>query len=227
MKMYLKYGAIYITLVLAINLALNFSLQTFLDFLMVAAIVCLPAIVMSILVRIVPKKIFNPDSKLFRVKPKENRLYEKLKIKRWKAKVPEAGKISGFKKDKLYDPKNPEYLRKFLVESCIAEAIHSLSICWGIVSLLLIPKKLILPLGIPLMLFNVFVHIFPVMIQRYIRPKLMRTLNHVMRAAARENQAEPAAELQVVADGQVAGNIVLPEQSVTETLQDQSKTDNQ
>lgn len=193
MKFYFKYGVIYIALVLAINLALDFSVQTLLNFLLVAAIVCLPAIVMSLLVRIVPKKIFNPANKVFRVKSKEKKFYEKLKIRNWKSKVPEAGKLGGFKKDKLYDPKNPEYLRKFLVESCIAEAIHSLSICWGIASLLLIPKNLILPLGIPLMLFNVFVHIFPVMIQRYIRPKLLRTLDHVIRAKKTEEAEQQVA----------------------------------
>lgn len=190
MKMYLKYGSIYILLVLAINLIIDFSYKTILNFLYVVAIVCLPAIIVSVVCRIVPKGIYNPNNKIFNVRKRENKFYEKLNIRRWKTKVPEAGKLGGFQKDKLAQPLDSEYLRKFLIESCIAEAIHTCSICWGIISLLFLPKNLILPLGLPLSLFNVFVHIFPVMIQRYIRPKLMRTLNRVVKRQQTEEDEE-------------------------------------
>ena len=209
MKFYLKYGIIYIALVLGVNLALDFSWKTLLNFLIVAAIVCLPALVISVLVRFVPKSIYNPNNKLFNVRKKENKLYEKLKIRKWKEKVPEAGKLGGFEKDKLASPKDPEYLRKFLVESCIAEAIHSLSIWWGIFSLIFVnmcvPKAAVFSLGLPLVFFNVMVHIMPVMIQRYIRPKLMRALEHVVRmqqraaaAASRQDATTESADLEPV-----------------------------
>lgn len=189
MKFYLKYGIIYLALVLGVNLALDFSWKTLLNFVIVGSIVCLPALAISVLVRFVPKGVYNPNNKLFNVRKKENNFYEKLKIRKWKEKVPEAGKLGGFKKDKLASPKDPEYLRKFLVESCIAEAIHSLSIWWGIFSLIFVnmclPKEAIFRLGLPLVFFNALVHIMPVMIQRYIRPKLMRALEHVQRLEER------------------------------------------
>ncbi len=188
MKLYLSFGITYIAILLGVNLAIDFSWQTILNFLLVAVIVCLPALIVMILCRLAPKKVYNPNNKLFSVRKKENKFYEKIKIRRWKDKVPEAGKLGGFKKDKLESPKDPEYLRKFLVESCIAEAIHTLSICWGIVSLLLVPRSLLLCFGVPLCVFNLLIHIMPVMIQRYIRPKLLRALELLQRLQAKANQ---------------------------------------
>ncbi len=188
MKLYLKVGGIYVALVLGLNLAFDFSWQTFGNFWFVAAIVCLPAILVSLLVRVVPQKIFDPNNKIFSAKKGEHKLYERLKVKKWKASIPEAGKLSGFKKDHIQSPKDPEYLRKFLIESCIAEAIHAVSIIWSLVSLLFVPRNLLLPLGIPLFFLSFFVHIFPVLIQRYIRPRILRILNAVLEREEKEKQ---------------------------------------
>lgn len=196
MKLYLRYGIIYIALVLGINLAFDFSWATLGDFFYVIAIVALPAIIVSIVVRIVPQSIFNPKNALFNVKEKETQRLQKLKVHKWKDKIPEVGSAKGFKKNKLYDPYNPNYIKEFLKESCIAEAIHSMSILWGLVSLLLVPKHLLLPLGIPIFVFVFLVHIFPILIQRYIRPRLQRTLEMIEKRQAKQQQTENTTQAQ-------------------------------
>ena len=195
MKLYLKYGILYIALVLGLNLAFDFSWTTLLDFLYVVAVVALPAVIVAILVRVVPQKIFNPENFFFNVKDNEQKRLQKLKVNKWKDKIPEVGSAKGFKKDKLYDPYNPLYLKEFLKESCIAEAIHALSIIFGLVGLIFVPRHLLLPLGIPMFVFVFLIHIFPILIQRYLRPRLQRTLEMVEKRQAKQ-QAEETQENQ-------------------------------
>ena len=200
MKLYLKYGAIYVALALGINLAFDFSWTTVGNFFYCVAIVCLPAIVVAILVRIIPRTFYNPKNKIFSVRKGEDKLFAKLNVKKWKEKIPEAGKTGGFARDHIYEPRNPDYIKKYIIEGCIAEALHTLSILWGFVSLIFLPKHLILPMGVPLTLFNFFVHFFPMLIQRYMRPRLLKTLERLTKAQqekqAAEQTAEPLAEQQ-------------------------------
>ena len=39
------------------------------------------------------------------------KIYNKLKVKKWKDKIPEIGHFTGFRKNKISDPKNPEYIK--------------------------------------------------------------------------------------------------------------------
>jgi len=192
MRLYIRYGIIYITLVLGLNLVFNFSWNTVGDFFLCAAIICLPAIIVSVLVRLLPKALYNPKNKLFSVKKREHKLFEKLGVKKWKDSIPEAGGVSGFSRNHLYDPRNPDYIKKYIIEGCIAEALHTLSICWGIIALFLIKRELVLPIGIPLVLFNFFVHIFPLVIQRYMRPRLMHALERLTKLEEQKLAEEKA-----------------------------------
>jgi len=196
MKLYLKYGAIYLSLVLGINLAFDFSWATFGNFWLCVAVVCLPAIVVMIIVRLMPKSIYNPKSKLFAVHKSEDKIFEKLNVKKWKDKIPEAGKTGGFARDHLYDPRNPEYIKKYLIEGCVAEALHTLSLIWGFVALLVLPRPLVLPLGLPLSLFNFFIHFFPLLVQRYMRPRLLRTLERLTKLQEEKQNQISLDELQ-------------------------------
>ena len=57
-----------------------------------------------------PTNWFMPERKIFKVYRWERKFYEKLGIKKWKDHVWELGGLGGFRKNKLYDPTNPEYL---------------------------------------------------------------------------------------------------------------------
>ncbi len=76
-----------------------------------------------------PQERFNPDGRLFRVRPWEKRgnIYNKVfRIKRWKSMLPDGAKWMkgrGFPK-KILASRDRHYLESFLVETCRAELTH-------------------------------------------------------------------------------------------------------
>jgi len=73
-----------------------------------------------------PKK-----SRFFDVPRKEKQTYEKWRIRKWKDKVPEIGHFTGFRKNKLDDPKSVAYVERFLMESRCGEVGHIVSCVTG------------------------------------------------------------------------------------------------
>ena len=72
-------------------------------------------LILAGLIHSMPEKIFNPDKKFFCVNKKERKFYEKLGIKKWKDKVLELGALGGFRKNKLKDGNDPDYLKLYLI----------------------------------------------------------------------------------------------------------------
>lgn len=87
--------------------------------------------------RLLPKKWANHEKKIFQVSAKEKKFYEKLKIRKWKDKVPEIGQFTGFRKNKLENPQSVEYLERFLLEACYGEIGHFVSLFSGFLIVLL------------------------------------------------------------------------------------------
>lgn len=147
--------------------------------------------IISLVSRKLPKKWFAYDNKRFRIFSFEQELYEKLAIKKWKDKIPELGCLCGFKKNKIYEPRNPEYLHKFLEENCIAEWLHFESILCGVIIFFIVPANFLMTVTIPVFLLNAMLHTLPVVVQRYLRPKLFRiyelTLKNTKQAAVLKN----------------------------------------
>lgn len=71
------------------------------------------------------------DGKFFAVSKKEKNRYEKWNIRKWKDKVPEIGQFTGFRKNKLDDPKSAAYIERFLMESRYGEVGHLASCVTG------------------------------------------------------------------------------------------------
>ena len=84
--------------------------------------------IIALLIHWLPKSWFLAERKIFKVYRWERKLYEKLGIKKWKDKVWELGGLGGFRKNKINDPKNPEYLSTFLMESNKGFVVHFISI---------------------------------------------------------------------------------------------------
>lgn len=78
------------------------------------------------------------DGKFFQVSQKEKNLYEKWHIRKWKDKVPEIGQFTGFRKNKLDDPKSAAYVERFLLESRYGEMGHLASCVTG--ALIFLPQ---------------------------------------------------------------------------------------
>lgn len=161
-----------------------------------AILIC--AIIMSaiaILVRIMPKKYFNPNRKRYKCPKFEEKIYKKLKIHKWKGIVPDGGRTGGFKKKNLVDPRNEKYMQKYLFENCLAETVHVLSIMLSFLILILIPHRYLLTIALPIFLTFVFLNLLPILVVRSIRPKLLKVYNHLLVQAEEEKQEDDDTEL--------------------------------
>lgn len=122
-----------------------------------------------------PKRLFNPER--FKERKGEKKFFEIIKIKKWKDKIPEIGELTcDFSKGEIKDPNDPEYILMFLQEMGYAEVIHFLSCILGFLIVFVLPLDLrvMLSVGLPIAIINVFYNLLSALIQRYNRPKLYR-----------------------------------------------------
>ena len=144
-----------------------------------------------------PQKWFE-NKKFFEVSKREQRFYEKLGIRSWKDKVWELGGLGGFSKAKITDPNDPEYSRRFLIESYKGEIDHIIGMFVGFTVIFIFPLKFALLVGVPVGIVNMVLNYMPVMILRYNTPKLKvlhkRALRNQQNRLAQENQKEKTNE---------------------------------
>ena len=161
----------------------------------------------STVCRLLPAKFANHEKKVFSVSAKEKGFYEKLKIRKWKDKVPEIGHFTGFRKNKIADPKSVEYLDRFLLEACYGEMGHFWSVFIGFATLLLgfipfFPKmSLWLSISIPVAIINACMNLPSLFILRYNSYKLevLRKSNLKKQQRAKERAETPLAGTSVSA----------------------------
>lgn len=129
--------------------------------------------VLTLMLRtIVPIKAWNYNSKMFKVGKKEFAFLKKLKVKKWKDKVPEMGKTGGFPKDKVRSFEI-KYLERFLQETCFAEFMHAIAGTFPFLSLIFVRTTSLIYV-LPIFITNLVLHILPCIIQRYVRFKLAK-----------------------------------------------------
>lgn len=138
------------------------------------SIVFLLDLIVAAIVMMLPKKFFNPYSKKFKTYAWEKKFYLKLRIKAWKDYIPKGNGIFGLglRKDKVENPSSPEYLISFLIENCRAETMHAISAFAGFLIILFFPLQA-LSISLPIAFVNFLLQLLPVMVQRYLRPKLI------------------------------------------------------
>ena len=195
------YLSIITVCVLIISATLFFIFSTnFFYLLGFTAIAAVLSIVVDALVatvcRLLPERFANHESKVYTVSAKEKSFYEKLKIRKWKDKVPEIGHFTGFRKNKIADPKSVEYLERFLLEACYGEMGHFWSLFFGFSILLLgfLPffpsMSLWLAISLPVAIINIFLNLPSLFILRYNSYKLevlrKSNLKKQQRAKAKE-----------------------------------------
>jgi len=119
------------------------------------------------------RKLINPNAKYFVVSAKEKRFWECLGVRKFKDLLPDLGGIVGFSKAKLVAPKDPEYVEKYLYETCIGEIGHILGALLGYLLLLCMPmKNYWLYIALPGAVVNTFLAILLIIALRYNRHKL-------------------------------------------------------
>jgi len=132
-----------------------------------AILLIINAICAIICAKLLPDKIFNIDSKFFTPGKKEYNIYIKLGVKTWKDKSIELGKLNGFSKRKIEDPKNPEYINQFILECNKGFLTHLTSIIFSLLILFCVPKSLILPMATPMYITSLMLNVIPIIILRY------------------------------------------------------------
>ncbi len=123
----------------------------------------------AFLIRRLPEKYFSADSQFFNVSLNERNFYKKIKIKKWKDKIPELGGFTGLHKSKVESKNDSVYLAKFLMESNYGVIIHIVNAITGFV-ILLLPISVLVTL--PVALVNAVLTFLPTLVLRYNTPTL-------------------------------------------------------
>lgn len=159
-------------------------LQTLLYFVYVFGI----DVIVSLAVRYAPAKLYEPDKKIFRVGENEKRFYNFLKIKDWKDKIPELGKMANFDKKKV-EKLEAEYLYKFAKETVYAEVMHIGMAVFGWAILFIPCNATIFNFAFPIAFVNFALQIPPIFTQRYNRPKLLKAYAFLSKKTLSESKS--------------------------------------
>ncbi len=142
-------------------------------------VIIVDAIVATV-IRHLPPKYFDYHKKVFNASNKELKFYTKIGVKKWKDLVPELGMFTNFRKNKIQDPKNPEYLERYILEACYGVIIHIVSVPFSFIILLLDynmytnGSNLYLTIALPVALVNAVLILLPAFILKFNLPKLIR-----------------------------------------------------
>lgn len=132
----------------------------------------------GIVVHFLPDWFYDCENIIFRPRriEREGEIYSSLfGIKKWKDKLPECGeffKFNPFNKKKLQRMKDPDYFRRFILETCRAEMTHLIPIA-------MYPLCLFwndYPASLYMLIFVLVTNLPFLIIQRYNRIRLMRVL---------------------------------------------------
>ncbi len=153
-----------------------------------------------------PEKGFSVDRKCWAGGRKECRFYEKIGIKRWKEKVIELGCFTGFRKNKIAEPNNNEYVARYITEANFGVGCHIADVLCGYLVCLVFPEYWF-SVGLPVGFVNMILNGLSLMVLRYNLPKL-QTLYRINATREKRRQAlENAATSSVSSVGGTASDV--------------------
>ena len=118
-----------------------------------------------------PLSRFDHRAPLYRTRrfERSGRIYRRLLVHRWKDSLPEAGAffIGGFSKRAFVAPE-PDYLERYLAETCRAEASHWISASMSLTFFLWNPWYV----GVIMIAYGLATNLPFIVVQRYNRPRL-------------------------------------------------------
>jgi len=138
-------------------------------------------------VRLMPSKWFDPFAKKSKVCKWEKSFYERLGIKKWKDLVPDLGQLTRFKKNKIAEPKNNEYIKRYLLEAMYGRVGHFVSFFTGFLVIFIYPLEYALCFGVPVAVVNLLLNSLSWMTLRYNTPKLITLYRWNERNQIKEN----------------------------------------
>ena len=107
-----------------------------------------------------------PERRLFSVGKREFSFYKRIKIGRWKDKIPELGCFTGFSKSNLGDTNNVSYLKRYIVEINYGTVIHLVNAHTGFL-VIFVPYCDEVYIWLPVMVVNYILSMAPVFVLRY------------------------------------------------------------
>ena len=176
---------LYLTVIIAANVLIVlfnvvFSLPvTIGDALMIAlssvigtvSVIAVDGITALFIRRALPEKLFCVKENTFNVGKKERGFYRKIKVNSWKDKVPELGGFTGFHKNKIKSPNDPEYLARFVLEANYGSVIHlANALCGWLIAF--IPLCNSFSIWFPIFVVNFVLSLMPVAVLRNNTPSL-------------------------------------------------------
>ncbi|MBQ8291776.1 MAG: hypothetical protein IJX88_04645 [Clostridia bacterium] len=130
--------------------------------------------------RLLPKTAVSDERKIFTTSAKEKAFYERLKIRKWKDKIPELGHFTGFRKNTVAEPKSEKYLNRYLLEARYGEIGHFFSCPIGFATL---GFARLAPfwwaVALPVSLVNAVLNVLPLFVLRYNTYKLEILREHI------------------------------------------------
>ncbi len=156
------------TLIFGLSNLLYFSLAVVIT---TVAVIAVDGLFATIVRWVMPKKWFTIDKKNFVASKKESLFYEKIGIKKWKDLIIELGFFTNFRKNKIAEPNNNEYVERYIIEANYGIAVHLCCMLFGFLVILIYPS-LYLSVGIPVCLVNLVLNFMPVACLRYNLTKL-------------------------------------------------------
>lgn len=136
--------------------------------------------IVAFIIRKMPNKWFDYHKKVFATSEREKKFLKAIKVKKWKEKVPELGMFTSFRKNKISEPNNPEYLSRYILEACYGIIIHYASVPFSFVIMLCDYKMysgqsiMYLTIALPVALVNAVLILLPAFVLKYNLPKLIR-----------------------------------------------------
>ncbi len=118
---------------------------------------------------------FEPSKPIYKIHKWESKncfYTKKLKIKKWKDKLPQYIAKNGFSKKQMKNisEMDPLYIKKFIIETCRGEWDHLVCCAYSIISFLINP----LPYAVMFSSIVIFCNVPFIAIQRYNRLRLLR-----------------------------------------------------
>ena len=166
-----------------LNIAFNPMYDWYIYLIAVVAYVIIVIIidaVIATIIRKMPEKYFDYHKKVFNTTKGEAKFYKIIGVKKWKEHVPELGMFTGFRKNKIANPKDPAYLARYILEACYGIIIHFWSVPASFLIMLLDFKmytgnsNLWLFVAMPVAIVNAILIVLPAFILKYNLPKLVR-----------------------------------------------------
>ena len=182
--------SLYISVILACMLAItgacSFLLKTAFvtalctTFIYTVLVIAIDAVTASVARWGLPRRCADCEKRIYTVGVREKAFYERIRIRKWKEKIPELGHFTGFRKNKIANPKDGAYIRRFLTEICYGELGHFFSCITGFGTLILpMPAKGARAIATAVSFVNAGLNILPFFVLRYNSYKLRVLLKQV------------------------------------------------